>query len=146
MTATHTLEVEHVVPAPVDEVFDAWLDPAALKVWMTPAPGMAVPDVVVNPVVGGRFRLVMHDGARAIPHEGEYLTIDRPNLLVFTWVSEPAGDTVVTVRFEPVDELHTRVVLTHERFARAAARDGHRAGWSRILTSLATALTREASL
>ncbi len=145
MTATHTLEVEQVVPAPVDEVFDAWLDPAALKVWMTPAPGMTVPDVAVNPVVGGRFRLVMHDGTRAIPHEGEYLTIERPRLLVFTWVSEPAGDTVVTVRFEPVDEHRTRVVLTHDRFARPAACDGHRTGWTRILASLATAMTRDAS-
>jgi uncharacterized protein YndB with AHSA1/START domain len=144
MTTTHTLEVEQVVPAPVDEVFDAWLDPATLKVWMAPASGMTVPDVVVNPVVGGRFRLVMHDGTRTIPHEGEYLTIERPKLLVFTWVSEPAGDTVVTVRFERVDERHTRVVLTHDRFARASARDGHRTGWTRILASFATALTHEA--
>lgn len=144
MTATHTLEVEHVIPAPADEVFDAWLDPAALKMWMTPAPGMTVPEVAVNPVVGGRFRIVMHDGTRAIPHEGEYLTIERPRLLVFTWVSEPAGDTVVTVRFDPVDERRTRVVLTQGRFARPAACDGHRTGWTRILVSLATALTREA--
>lgn len=143
--ATHTLEVEQIVPAPVEEVFDAWLDPAALKVWMTPAPGMTVPDVTVNPVVGGRFRVVMHDGARAIAHQGEYLTIDRPRLLVFTWVSEPAGDTVVAVRFEAVDARHTRVVLTHDRFARAAARDGHRTGWTRILASLAAATTRETS-
>lgn len=143
MTATYALDVEQVIPAPIEEVFEAWLDPVALQLWMTPAPGMTVPDVAVDPVVGGRFRLVMRDGTRAIVHEGEYLTIDRPSLLVFTWRSEPAGDTVVTVRFTSLDERHTRVGLRHERFTRSAARDGHRIGWTRILGTFATAMTRD---
>lgn len=140
MMATCALEVEQMVPAPVDEVFAAWLEPEALRHWMTPAPGMTVPEVTVDPVVGGRFRIIMSDGKRHIPHEGEYLTIDRPRTLAFTWNSEPAGHTVVTVRFEAVDERHTRVVLTHERFTSTSARDGHRTGWTSILASLGRAM------
>lgn len=89
-------------------------------------------------MVGGRYLIVMSDGTREIPHEGEYLRVEPPHLLSFTWNSEPAGSTVVTVRLSAVSGGHTRLVLTQERFATAEARDGHRNGWGRILARLAT--------
>jgi len=134
----HSLEVERVVPGPIDEVFDAWLDPKLLSQWMTPGSGMSVPAAEVDPVVGGRFRIVMRAGDRDIPHEGEYRVIERPTRLVFTWTSEPAGkDTLVSIVFTPLTDGETRVSLTHDRFASESSRDSHRRGWGEILDALA---------
>jgi uncharacterized protein YndB with AHSA1/START domain len=129
-----SLEVEKVIPGPIERVFDAWLDADTLRRWMAPAPGVAAPQV--DPVVGGAFRIVMRHKGRDIVHEGRYLAIDRPHTLSFTWNSEPAGQTTVHLRFEAMAENRTRVVLTHEKFQTAAARDGHRGGWSGLLDAL----------
>ena len=72
---------------------------------------------------------------------GEYLVIERPMRLVFTWQSEPAGDTLVTVEFTRVSDHRTRVTLTHERFATCEQRDLHRGGWTALLEILARAMT-----
>jgi uncharacterized protein YndB with AHSA1/START domain len=142
MTASHTLTVDRSVPGPINDVFDAWLDPAALSEFMTPGPGMSVSLAEVDPVVGGRYKIVMRLGDRDISHAGEYQVIERPTQLVFTWNSEPAGsDTLVSIRFSKVSDRETLVSVTHERFASAAARDGHRNGWTAILEVLARVMS-----
>lgn len=135
-TDTHSLQVERTIPAPIDAVFDAWLDAAMLKTWMTPGPGMSVPSASTDPRVGGRYLIVMKAGDREIPHEGEYRIIDRPNKLVFTWVSAPAGNTIVTVDFQKLSDRSTKVTLTHERLGSTDSRDGHQKGWAGILEAL----------
>jgi uncharacterized protein YndB with AHSA1/START domain len=136
VTETYSLKVDRTIPGPIDAVFDAWLDADALKAWMTPGPGMTVPRADVDARVGGRFLIVMATPDREIPHEGEYQVIDRPNKLVFTWVSEPAGATLVTVEFEKLTDSATKVTLTHETLATESSRDSHRQGWAGILEAL----------
>jgi uncharacterized protein YndB with AHSA1/START domain len=136
MNPTHSLQVERVIPAAVESVFDAWLDPESMKQWMRPGPGMTVPRLTIDPQVGGRYLIVMASRDGEIPHEGEYRVIERPSKLVFTWVSPPAGDSMVTVEFEKLSETSTRVVLTHEKLPNEQSRDGHRGGWIAILEGL----------
>jgi uncharacterized protein YndB with AHSA1/START domain len=100
MTDSLSLQVERVIPGPIEAVFDAWLDADSLKRWMTPGPGMTVPVATTDPRIGGRFHIVMRHDGRDIPHDGEYRVIDRPTKLVFTWISEPAGNTLVTIDFQ----------------------------------------------
>jgi uncharacterized protein YndB with AHSA1/START domain len=135
MSETYSLTVERVIPGPIEEVFDAWLDPASLKQWMKPGP-MTLSEATVNPVVGGRYTLMFAGDGKSIPHDGEYREITRPHRLVFTWQSEGAGDTVVTIAFARVADRKTRVTLTHEQFVNEGARDGHRSGWGGILEKL----------
>ena len=134
-----SLTVERVIPGPIDQVFDAWLNPDQLQRWMTPGPGMTVPRATVDPRVGGRFHITMGMQGREIAHDGEYRVIDRPNRLVFTWISEPAGHSLVTIDFKKIDERTTRIALTHEQLPSVKARDSHRGGWSGILEALARA-------
>jgi uncharacterized protein YndB with AHSA1/START domain len=129
-----SLTVERVIPGPIDQVFDAWLNPDQLQRWMTP-----VPRATVDPRVGGRFHITMGAQGREIAHDGEYRVIDRPNRLVFTWISEPAGRSLVTVEFQKLDERSTRIALTHEQLPSAKARDSHRGGWTGILEAMARA-------
>lgn len=142
MTApTYSLETERVIPATIERVFDAWLDAESVKKWMRPGPGMTVPRVEIDGRVGGRYLIVMASPDREIPHQGEYRVIDRPHKLVFTWISEPAGNSVVTVLFEEVPGGSTRVVLKHEKLPDEQSRDGHRGGWGAILEALERAVT-----
>ena len=136
MNERYPLRMERVISGAIDRVFDAWLDPDSLKKWMRPGPGMTVPRVTVDARVGGKYLIVMANPDREIPHHGEYEVIDRPKRLVFTWVSEPAGDSLVTVEFAKVSDTRTRVVLSHEKLPSAQSRDGHRDGWEVILEAL----------
>ena len=66
--------------------------------------------------------------------------INRPSRLAFTWVSEPARTSVVTVDCERVSDTRTRVILSHEKLPSQQTSDRHRDEWGRILEALAGAL------
>lgn len=134
-TTELSLEVTHHLPFPPERVFDAWLDPNMMARFMLPAPDMDPPDVTADPRVGGKFRVVMRseNAPDGWPHDGEYLIIDRPNRLQFTWVSAyTQDDSTVTLDFTPKDG-GTDVRLTHVRFPSDESRDNHKGGWARIL-------------
>jgi uncharacterized protein YndB with AHSA1/START domain len=57
MSETYSLTVERVIPGPIEDVFDAWLDPASMKQWMKPGP-MTLSEATVDPVVGGKYALM----------------------------------------------------------------------------------------
>ena len=44
------------ISAPIEKVFDAWLDPTILTQFILPAPGMPQPEVENDAREGGRFR------------------------------------------------------------------------------------------
>ena len=93
--------------------------------------------------VGGQWRSegIMTDG-KAFTVGGEYLELDPPRKLSFTW--RPSWDdnheTRVIYRLEPT-ATGTRVTLRHEGFeGRVEACNGHTQGWERVLGYLETYL------
>jgi uncharacterized protein YndB with AHSA1/START domain len=143
MTVTSDLVVERTFAAPPTRVFAAWSDPELLRRWWAAAPGWATPEVEVDLRVGGRYRLSMRDPEAPAPYTvvGEYLEIDPPRRLVYTWAWEtpgaPDGDAVstVSVDFEEA-EGGTRVVLTHRGLADADSVERHDHGWRAVLANL----------
>lgn len=131
-----SLTVSRTIRAPVETVFDAWLDPEMLSRFMTPDEDVTVPSVTVDPVEGGSFEIMMKVGEKELPHSGIYKTIDRYSRLVFTWESAHSIDgSTVTLDFMPVDG-GTEVTLTQVGFSSEDSRDGHRKGWAAILAAL----------
>lgn len=132
-----SLTTERVIAAPKSRVFEAWLDPAMLKRFMTPGPGMTVPTATAEAREGGRFEIVMQAGDDTLPHRGTYKEISPHDRIVFTWESPFSTeiDSTVTLDFAE-DGAGTRVRLTHVRFPDAESRDRHEGGWSAILASL----------
>ena len=146
MTATNesapVLVVRRQMAVPRERVFEAWLDSESLAQWMRPGDSTHA-TVTVNPRVGGGFRIVM-DGPThgALEHHGEYLAIEPPSLLSFTWISEFTDHepTVVTIEFHERG-TGTELVLTHRRLPPKAV-EAHRHGWTDVVRLLDEALTR----
>jgi uncharacterized protein YndB with AHSA1/START domain len=133
--------LERILPAPPVDVFRAWTDPATLSVFMCPG-GVTSATVEVDVRVGGRFRIVMHEGDRSVEHAGEYRVVEPPSRLVFTWrspVTGPGG-SLVTIALSP-QAGGTLLVLTHEQLPSEDVAGRHRRGWGSILEKLERRLT-----
>src|ERR1043166_6178068 len=100
--------VIHRFSVSAERVFDAWLDVALLGRWMF---GPAVRDerivqLSLEPKVGGKFSFVVNRQGTEVDHVGEYLVIDRPRLLVFTWATRDSlpNTSRVIVEITPLDQ------------------------------------------
>jgi uncharacterized protein YndB with AHSA1/START domain len=137
------------INAPVEQVFDAWIDPEIRKQWWAAQPGMSCDMAEIDANVGGRYRLNMRGQKDGRPIEnicaGEFIEIDRPHRLVFSWgwekdeYSAPeihVKHSTVTLTFREIPG-GTALTLLHEGFPNIGARDSHEGGWTGCLESLA---------
>ncbi|HEY4943932.1 MAG TPA: SRPBCC domain-containing protein [Rhizomicrobium sp.] len=136
-----TLELTRVLDAPVERVFDAWLS-TSWGDWAGP-PGVKGEVTLLEPKVGGRYRVVMHlpDG-NTLTIGGTYREIVRPTKIAMSWKWENEDtDTLVTLSFRSLGgktELH----LKHQGFAAEARRDSHHNGWTGTLDRLVQHLAK----
>lgn len=128
------LVIRRVLPAPPEAVFAAWTHPTSLARWMAFA-GAASARLDLR--IGGSFEIVMDGPGKPVVITGEYLAIDSPTLLVFTWRSAHTGErpTLVTLLFRPCAG-GTDLTLTHAQLPEDAVAP-HRAGWGQMLDHLA---------
>ena len=125
-----------------ERVFDAFLDPEkAGRFMFATATGQMV-RAETDPRVGGRYVFTDRRDGEDVEHFGEYLEIDRPRRLVFTFSVDraaPDGDRVA-IDIVPL-ETGCELTLTHEmkpEWAEYAGRTEH--GWSLMLDALADTL------
>lgn len=137
-----TARVTRILDATPEDVFDAWTDPEQARQWMCPV-GATVPELTLEARVGGRLRLVMRVDGRDFIHLGEFLEVERPRRLVFTWITMYTRykKSVVTVELEPVDD-RTELRITHVLLPDEELVDAHRKGWEGLLDHLETRLSR----
>jgi uncharacterized protein YndB with AHSA1/START domain len=83
IAAVEVRVTRHIRSAP-QSVFDAWIDPASVAKWFGPGLGEMV-RIDVDARVGGRFVFTQRRGGEDVEHTGEYLVVDRPRRLAFTW-------------------------------------------------------------
>jgi uncharacterized protein YndB with AHSA1/START domain len=130
------LVVTRKFDAPPERVFDAWLDPAAAGKWLFATDTGKMVRVEIDARVGGRFVFVRRDGEN-VEHTGEYLEIDRPRRLAFTF-SVPKYSAVVTrVTIDIASSgAGCELTLTHEGVLPEWL-EPTRSGWTGILGKLA---------
>ena len=123
------------IAATAEELFDAWLDPQAIAIWMRPG-SIQTTTATVDAKVAGRYEIVMQSATETYPHTGVYRVIDRPRRLVFTWLSRGTEEreSLVTVDFI-ARAAGTEVVVTHEHLPEHAERS-HADGWTSALLRL----------
>ncbi|MGW9629567.1 SRPBCC family protein [Agromyces sp. NPDC055520] len=138
---TPAVTVSRRIAASADRLFDAWLDPASLAVWMR-RDGSEPSSVVADSRVGGDFAITMNDPGGAVVHAGTYTVIDRPRTLEFTWrsIATHRVDSLVRVSFTP-DGDATLVEVRHERLPDAEAVRLHTEGWTEIIDRFARTFT-----
>lgn len=144
MTDTVTVVVQRVMPATPGEVFDEWLDPESLQEWMCPHP-VRVIEVTVDARVGGTVRFDVDNSGTRVLISGQFLAIERPHLLRFTWSNsnwdDPTQASVVNVTFEPVGSEETLMSIEHSLLPSTEFESFH-SGWIATFDQLAGKLTR----
>lgn len=141
-TDAASLRLERTYEAAAEEVFDAWTNPDVLRRWWVVDQAWRTPVADVDLRPGGRYRLSMEDPASGMTYTvgGEYLEVERPERLVYTWQweaqpAETSHVSTVTVRFIGEGES-TTVVLEHTGLESSESRDRHGHGWKACLESL----------
>lgn len=134
---TRIVKVTRRLGASAERVFDAWLDPQTVGEWLCSTPTGKVVRVEIDAQVGGRYVIVDRRDVGDVEHTGEYLEIDRPKRLVFTFVVPMFSTeaTRVSIDIVPLSASSCEITLTHEGvFEEYASRTQD--GWTKILEGL----------
>jgi uncharacterized protein YndB with AHSA1/START domain len=132
ITDAGVLEHEVTVQAPPDIVFAYFVDPDKLVRWMGS-------HATLDARPGGIFRLEYRDGTA----RGEFVELEPPTRVVFTWGWEDPEDAVqpgastIEVTLAAVGDA-TLVRLRHLGLP-DGSRDGHAEGWDHFLPKLVEA-------
>ena len=141
VTANNLLELvfDREFDAPIQAVFDAFVDPEQLPKWWGPEE-MTVPVCEMDVREGGAWKTVMRskDGKEHTV-TGVYKQIQPPTKLVFTWGwvydSGRGHETLVTIELSE-HAGKTRMHFEQRTFAAAEHRDNHVHGWESTFRSL----------
>jgi uncharacterized protein YndB with AHSA1/START domain len=117
------LVVTRTVNAPTRIVFEAWTKPELFKRWWVPKSfGLSLLSCELDVRVGGRYRLVLAQGA-SNPMEffGRYLEVTPHSRLVWTNDEAEDGGPVTTVTFE--EKEGKTLLVMHELYPSKEALD-----------------------
>lgn len=129
---------EITIQAPAERIFQALTDPAELVRWWKAEGRFETTHVESDLRAGGKWLMRgTGPGGRPFLVSGEYVEIERPRLLVFTWLPDWLENaTASVVRWDLAESGgRTTVRLTHSGLDSEAARNSHR-GWPQILACL----------
>jgi uncharacterized protein YndB with AHSA1/START domain len=133
----NVVRVTHHFNASPERVFDAWLDPKTAGKWLFATPTGQMVRVEIDARVGGNFVIVDRRNGEDVEHTGEYLEIDRPRRLVFTFGVPKYSPlfTKVTIEIE-IASSGCDLSLTQENVPPEYL-DSNEKGWIGILAGLA---------
>jgi uncharacterized protein YndB with AHSA1/START domain len=138
-TTAETISVERqiTIAASPDTVWDFLVDPDKATRWMGQK-------AAFDPRPGGLYRVGVIPGNTA---SGEFVELDPPRRLVFTWGWEPGakgenpvppGSSTVEIELVP-DGDGTTLRFVHRGLPNTEAAESHAHGWDHYLDRLATA-------
>jgi uncharacterized protein YndB with AHSA1/START domain len=119
-----------------ERVFDAWLNPALACKWLFTSATSEANHTEIDARVGGKWRITDRRDGIDYTGGGEYLEIDRPRRLVFTFGMpqfSPSFDRVI-VEIEP-DGAGCILMLTQEGVP-ASYEDAILNGWGKMFDLL----------
>lgn len=143
----NSLKIERNYPHSVETVFAAFSQAEALSAWLSPDPSISMRVDEFNFAPEGRYACTFlpPNGSQLLLN-GQFLTIDSPNFLSFTWEwlrPDPhAGvQSMVQIWFMG-DGDGTKVRLEHTKLAASGMVDRHKGGWAASLERLNAYLSK----
>lgn len=132
-----TIVAEITINAPADRIFDALTDPSQRLQWWARSGRFAPVRMESDLRPGGAWQMHFENDGAASSVGGEYVVIDPPRTLEFTWrPSWDPGAPATTVRFDLIqDDGGTTVRVTHSGLADETSRARH-SGWPDLLGAL----------
>ncbi|MCT4476060.1 SRPBCC domain-containing protein [Peribacillus frigoritolerans] len=148
--STTTLKMTRNFDVVPEMVFDAWLNPEMMRKWFFTLEGTN--KVAQNdPQVGGTWEIIDHRDGKDYRAIGEYLEMDPPNKLVFTFKMPQFSELVDTITVE-LKELQKgcemtfsqKIIVPHEENwtesdiekALREYHDGSEHGWNLMFMGL----------
>ncbi len=132
-----------------ERVFDAWINPATVRKWLFASMADESYTAELDPRVGGAWRITARREGVDYTASGEYIEIDRPRRLVFTFAMlqfSPNSDRI-TIEIAPsgvgciLTFIQAGVDIADELGQLpAGVEGGSEAGWKLMFEALAVAL------
>jgi uncharacterized protein YndB with AHSA1/START domain len=133
------VEREIEIAARPETVWEFFVDEAKVTRWMGTRASL-------DPRPGGLYQVEVLSGNTA---RGEFVELDPPHRLVFTWgwetgeaVAVRPGSSTIEIELSPSGD-GTRLRLVHRDLPSAAAADSHSHGWAHYLERLRSAAAGE---
>jgi uncharacterized protein YndB with AHSA1/START domain len=129
-----TIVQEITIKSPANRIFDALSNPDELVKWWGVAGKFQVTHMESDLRPGGKWRMrVMGGDGKESTVAGEYREIERPRLLVFTWIREQENTPETLVRWDLQEKDGvTKVRVTHSGLTTEKLR-ARNSGWPMIL-------------
>lgn len=141
LSQTTTVRISRHFDVAAQDVFDAWLNPKTAGQWLFATPTGQMVRVEIDARVGGSFVFVDRRDGEDIEHVGEYLKLDRPYRLEFSFsVPKYSKERTKVVIDIVATQSGCELSLTHEGvWLDYASRTQE--GWKKILLGLAETLS-----
>ena len=119
---TIEIKVQRTIPAPPDEVYDAWLNPK-----IPGNPWNEAEKFILDPKVDGLFYWTLEGTS----HYGRFTELERPGRIQHTWMSPNTlgYESIVTLTFKQHGE-DTLMTLVHSDLPEHELARGHENGWN----------------
>ncbi len=124
-----SITVSTNVNVPITLAWATWTKAEHITNWNFASPDWECPRASNNPVTGGEFsyRMAAKDGSSGFDFAGTYSQVIPLELLEFT-----IGDRAVSVKFEVISSLDTKIIETFE-IEDVNSAELQRDGWQAIL-------------
>jgi uncharacterized protein YndB with AHSA1/START domain len=135
--------IKKEIEQPLSKVFQAWTNPNIMSHWLYPGEGYtATAEVDLKPKGVWKVDMTYLKDGSVFNHFGQYKEIIPNKKLVFSWNSEIAGKSKVTVDFKDKGDC-TKVIIHHENLPTDEARKKHTEGWTLCMDNLDQAFSKE---
>ncbi|HEV7610687.1 MAG TPA: SRPBCC domain-containing protein [Steroidobacteraceae bacterium] len=141
---TETLTEEIAIDVPPERVFEAWTEASHLMAWWGDGTEFRTTSWEGDLRVGGKWRAQFVDvKGNVLSVGGEYLRIDRPTCLSFTWKTDwdNAAPTTIELEFRRTD-TGTLLILKQHGLENADAFEQSKQAWLPMVGWLKQYLSR----